>query len=84
MTCNKNGVPFDPQKPTITSGVRLGSPAATTRGFGTAEFKQVGEMIVETLDGLAASNSGDNRAVEAKVRERVRELCRRFPIYPTL
>ena len=84
MTCNKNGVPFDPQKPMITSGVRLGSPAATTRGFGTAEFKQVGEMIVETLDGLAASNSGDNTAVEASVRERVRGLCRQFPIYPTL
>ncbi|HYH19913.1 MAG TPA: serine hydroxymethyltransferase, partial [Azospirillum sp.] len=84
MTCNKNGVPFDPQKPMVTSGVRLGSPAATTRGFGTAEFEQVGQMIVETLDGLAASNSGDNRAVEAQVRERVRELCRRFPIYPTL
>ena len=84
MTCNKNGVPFDPQKPMITSGVRLGSPAATTRGFGVAEFEQVGRLIVETLDGLAASNSGDNAAVEAKVREEVRELCRRFPIYPTL
>ncbi|MGQ9371795.1 serine hydroxymethyltransferase [Azospirillum sp. ST 5-10] len=84
MTCNKNGVPFDPQKPMVTSGVRLGSPAATTRGFGTAEFEQVGRMIVETLDGLAASNSGDNTAVEHAMRERVRELCRRFPIYPTL
>ena len=84
MTCNKNGVPFDPQKPMITSGVRLGSPAATTRGFGVAEFEEVGRMIVETLDGLAASNSGDNAAVEQAVRGRVRELCRRFPIYPTL
>ncbi|MDQ2101246.1 serine hydroxymethyltransferase [Azospirillum isscasi] len=84
MTCNKNGVPFDPQKPMVTSGVRLGSPAATTRGFGVAEFEQVGRLIVETLDGLAASNSGDNAAVEAKVREEVRDLCRRFPIYPTL
>jgi glycine hydroxymethyltransferase len=84
MTCNKNGVPFDPQKPMVTSGVRLGSPAATTRGFGVAEFEQVGEMIVEVLDGLAASNSGDNSAVEAAVRERVTALCRRFPIYPTL
>lgn len=84
MTCNKNGVPFDPQKPMITSGVRLGSPAATTRGFGVAEFTQIGEMIVEVLDGLAASNSGDNSAVEAAVRERVVALCRRFPIYPTL
>ena len=81
MTCNKNGVPFDPQKPMVTSGVRLGSPAATTRGFGVAEFTQVGAMISEVLDGLAASNSGDNAAVEAQVRERVRALCRRFPIY---
>lgn len=80
MTCNKNGVPFDTQKPTITSGVRLGSPAATTRGFGTAEFVQVGEMILEVLNALAKSN-GDNSATEAKVRERVRELCHRFPIY---
>jgi len=81
MTCNKNGVPFDPQKPMVTSGVRLGSPAATTRGFGVAEFEEVGRMIVEVLDGLAASNSGDNAAVEAAVRERVTALCRRFPIY---
>ncbi|WP_158047285.1 serine hydroxymethyltransferase [Skermanella pratensis] len=81
MTCNKNGVPFDPQKPMVTSGVRLGTPAATTRGFGVAEFTQVGEMISEVLDGLAASNSGDNTAVEAQVRERVRVLCQRFPIY---
>jgi glycine hydroxymethyltransferase len=81
MTCNKNGVPFDPEKPMVTSGVRLGTPAATTRGFGVAEFVQVGEMIGEVLDGLAASNSGDNAEVEAAVRERVRELCRRFPIY---
>jgi glycine hydroxymethyltransferase len=84
MTCNKNGVPFDPQKPMITSGIRLGSPAATTRGFGVAEFEEVGRMIVETLDGLAASNSGDNTVVEQAMRERVRDLCRRFPIYPTL
>jgi glycine hydroxymethyltransferase len=84
MTCNKNGVPFDPQKPMVTSGVRLGTPAATTRGFGVAEFTQVGELISEVLDGLAASNSGDNSAVEAQVKERVQALCRRFPIYPTL
>lgn len=81
MTCNKNGIPFDPEKPTITSGVRLGSPAATTRGFGVGEFRQVGEMIVEVLDGLA-SGSNDNSAVEAVVRKRVGELCARFPIYP--
>jgi glycine hydroxymethyltransferase len=84
MTCNKNGVPFDPQKPMVTSGVRLGTPAATTRGFGVAEFTLVGELISEVLDGLAASNSGDNAAVEAQVKERVQTLCRRFPIYPTL
>ncbi len=83
MTCNKNGVPFDPEKPFVTSGVRLGSPAATTRGFGTAEFAQVGDMIVEVLDALAVSN-GDNSAAESRVRARVQELCRRFPIYPTL
>ncbi len=83
MTCNKNGVPFDPEKPFVTSGVRLGTPAATTRGFGTAEFAQVGDMIVEVLDALAISN-GDNLAAEGRVRARVQELCRRFPIYPTL
>jgi glycine hydroxymethyltransferase len=81
MTCNKNGIPFDPEKPMVTSGVRLGTPAATTRGFGTAEFTLVGELISEVLDGLAASNSSDNAAVEAKVRGRIHELCSRFPIY---
>jgi glycine hydroxymethyltransferase len=81
MTCNKNGVPFDPEKPMVTSGVRLGTPAGTTRGFGEAEFREIGRMIVETLDGLAASNSGDNAKVEAAMRARVGELCRRFPIY---
>ena len=84
MTCTKNGVPFDPQKPMITSGVRLGSPAATTRGFGVAEFEETGRLIVEVLDGLAASNSGDNSQVEASVRARVKALCERFPIYSTL
>ncbi|WP_342235109.1 serine hydroxymethyltransferase [Inquilinus sp. OTU3971] len=83
MTCNKNGVPFDPEKPTITSGVRLGSPAATSRGFGLAEFRQIGEMAVEVLDGLAA-NPEDNSAVEKAVRARVETLCARFPIYPDL
>ena len=83
ITCNKNGVPFDPEKPTVTSGIRLGTPAGTTRGFGPAEFTKVGEMIVEVLDGLAASRE-DNGAVERKVREDVRALCRRFPIYPNL
>ena len=81
ITCNKNGVPFDPEKPTITSGIRLGTPAATTRGFGPAEFRQVGEMITRVLDGLVA-NLDDNAAVESEVRDEVRALCRRFPIYP--
>ncbi len=83
MTCNKNAIPFDPEKPTVTSGIRLGSPAATTRGFGQAEFRQVGEMIIEVLDGLAA-RPDDNSATEKRVREQVRALCARFPIYPTL
>jgi glycine hydroxymethyltransferase len=81
ITCNKNGVPFDTEKPTITSGIRLGSPAATSRGFGVAEFKKVGELIVETLDGLAANGEDGNGAVEQSVQKRVHELTRRFPIY---
>lgn len=80
MTCNKNGIPFDPEKPTVTSGVRLGSPAATTRGFGVEEFREVGELIGEVLDGLAKSPE-ENHAVEDAVRVRVTELCGRFPIY---
>jgi glycine hydroxymethyltransferase len=80
MTCNKNGIPFDPEKPTITSGVRLGTPAATTRGFGVAEFVKVGELIGDVLDGLAA-NPDDNSEAEARARAEVAELCRRFPIY---
>ena len=82
LTCNKNGIPFDPEKPMVTSGVRLGSPAATSRGFGEAEFRQVGQMIGEVLDGLAQANSPEtNEAVETAVKARVLELCRRFPIY---
>jgi glycine hydroxymethyltransferase len=81
ITCNKNGVPFDPEKPMVTSGVRLGTPAATSRGFGVAEFKKVGELIVETLDGLAAKGEEGNAATEASVKQRVHELTRRFPIY---
>ncbi len=84
MTCNKNAIPFDPAKPTITSGVRLGTPAATTRGFGVAEFTQVGEWIVEVLDGLAKNGAEGNAAVEQAVAARVAELCRRFPIYEGL
>jgi glycine hydroxymethyltransferase len=82
MTCNKNAVPFDPEKPTITSGVRLGSPAATTRGFGQGEFRQVAEMILEVVKGLATNGAEANSEVESRVRERVDQLCRRFPIYP--
>jgi glycine hydroxymethyltransferase len=81
ITCNKNGVPFDPEKPTVTSGVRLGSPAGTTRGFGAAEFRQVGSMIAEVLDGLAAHGEDGNGAIEAKVRQQAIALCERFPIY---
>jgi glycine hydroxymethyltransferase len=81
ITANKNAIPFDPEKPAITSGIRLGSPAATTRGFGAAEFREVAMMIAEVLDGLAGSNEGGNDAAERAVRARVRELCVRFPIY---
>jgi glycine hydroxymethyltransferase len=84
ITCNKNGIPFDPEKPAITSGIRLGSPAGTTRGFGQAEFRYVGELIGELLDGLAATNSGDNTAAERAVQAKVADLCRRFPVYPGL
>jgi glycine hydroxymethyltransferase len=82
ITANKNAIPFDPEKPAVTSGIRLGSPAATTRGFGTAEFREVGLMIDAVLEGLAASNDGTNTAAEQAVGERVLALCRRFPIYP--
>jgi len=81
ITCNKNGIPFDPQKPAVTSGIRLGSPAATSRGFGVDEFRRVGELIVETLDGLATHGESGNAAAEANVREGVAELTKRFPIY---
>ncbi|MGO8916079.1 MAG: serine hydroxymethyltransferase [Stellaceae bacterium] len=81
ITCNKNGIPFDPEKPAVTSGIRLGSPAATTRGFGEREFRQTGAMIAEVLDGLAAEGD-DNQAVEAAVRRKVSALCACFPIYP--
>ena len=81
ITCNKNGVPFDPEKPTITSGVRLGSPAGTTRGFGQAEFRDIGDMIKVTLDGLVAHGDEGNSKVEAEVRARVKTLTDRFPIY---
>ena len=84
ITCNKNGIPFDPEKPTVTSGVRLGTPAGTTRGFGAAEFRQIGQWIVEVVDGLAANGEDGNAAVEAAVKAKVEALCHSFPIYPGL
>jgi len=81
ITCNKNGVPFDPEKPSITSGIRLGTPAGTTRGFGQAEFEEIGMAIGDVLDGLAANGAEGNGEVEAAVGGRVATLCRRFPIY---
>ena len=84
ITCNKNGIPFDTEKPTITSGVRLGTPAGTTRGFAEPEFRQIGDWIVEVVDGLAANGEDGNAAVEAAVRAKVATLCAQFPIYPGL
>ena len=81
ITCNKNGIPFDPQKPTITSGVRLGTPAGTTRGFGIAEFRQIGDMIAEVLDALAKSDAEQDAQAEQRVAEKVKRLVSRFPIY---
>ena len=81
ITCNKNGVPFDPAKPFVTSGIRLGTPAGTTRGFGVAEFQEVGRMIVEVLDGLAKNGDAGDAQIEHAVRERAINLCKRFPIY---
>ena len=83
ITCNKNGVPFDPEKPTVTSGLRVGSPAGTTRGFGEAEFTQIGQMMVRVLDALVDNPDG-NAEIEAAVREEVKALTARFPIYPEL
>jgi len=84
LTCNKNGVLWDPEKPTVTSGIRLGSSAGTTRGFGAAEFDEIGRLIVEVVDGLAANGEEGNGAVEAAVKAKVAALCERFPIYPDL
>ena len=84
ITCNKNGIPFDPEKPTVTSGVRLGSPAATTRGFKEAEFRQIGDWIVQVVDGLAANGADGNGTVEDRVHAEVETLCKQFPIYPDL
>ena len=85
ITCNKNGIPFDPEKPFVTSGVRLGTPAGTTRGFGQAEFREIGKLITEVLDGLKTANSDEgNAAVEAAVKQKVLALTERFPLYPYL
>src|SRR5204862_4030475 len=81
ITCNKNGIPFDPEKPMVTSGVRLGTPAGTTRGFGVAEFRQIGDMIVEVLDVLSQKHVEEDSLTEAAVREKVKALVQRFPIY---
>ena len=84
ITCNKNGIPFDPEKPTVTSGVRLGTPAGTTRGFGEAEFRQIGDWIVEVVNGLAKNGPEGNGAVEEAVKAKVETLCQSFPIYSDL
>jgi glycine hydroxymethyltransferase len=85
ITCNKNGIPFDPEKPFVTSGVRLGTPAGTTRGFGEAEFREIGQLITEVLDGLKAANSDEgNQSVEEAVKRKVVSLTDRFPLYPYL
>ncbi|MEQ8921602.1 MAG: serine hydroxymethyltransferase [Roseovarius sp.] len=84
ITTNKNGIPFDPEKPTVTSGIRLGTPAGTTRGFKEAEFRQIADWIVEVVDGLAANGPDDNGSVEAKVKGEVMAMCQRFPLYPNL
>jgi glycine hydroxymethyltransferase len=81
ITCNKNGIPFDPAKPMVTSGVRLGTPAGTTRGFGTAEFRAIGKMIGEVVNGLQKNGEAGDGQVEARVKEEATALCRRFPIY---
>jgi glycine hydroxymethyltransferase len=81
ITCNKNGVPFDPLPPVKTSGIRVGSPAGTTRGFGVAEFRDIADMVADVLEGLSANGEEGNSAVEAEVKTRVRGLCARFPIY---
>jgi glycine hydroxymethyltransferase len=84
ITCNKNAIPYDPQKPAITSGIRLGSPAGTTRGFGQSEFKKIGEWIVTVVNGLEASGPDNNLEVEEKIKKEVIKLCGKFPIYSTL
>ena len=84
LTCNKNAVPFDPEKPTVTSGVRVGTPAATSRGFGTEEFTRVADMIADVIEGLAANGEDGNDGVQASVAQSVAGLCAKFPIYRDL
>ena len=84
LTCNKNAIPFDPEKPAVTSGVRLGTSAGTSRGFGEAEFRRIGELILKVVDGLGVGRAEGDPAVEADVLEEVRGLCRRFPIYRSI
>jgi glycine hydroxymethyltransferase len=81
LTCNKNAIPFDPEKPAVTSGIRLGTAAGTTRGFGEAEFARIGELILTVVDALAEAGPDGNAEVEKRVHGVVRELCERFPIY---
>jgi len=82
LTCNKNGIPYDTRSPFVTSGVRLGTPAGTTRGFGTEEFRTIGRLIAEVVDGLSSKGAEGDPAVEESVRDRVGELCDKFPVYP--
>jgi glycine hydroxymethyltransferase len=82
ITCNKNGIPFDPEKPFVTSGIRLGTPAGTTRGFGEAEFRQIGSMIAQVVEGLRKNGAEGDAQIEHSVADRVHDLCARFPIYP--
>jgi len=84
ITCNKNAIPYDPEKPFMTSGIRLGTPAGTTRGLGPVEFREIGGMIAEVVDGLRKNGEQGDGQVEASVRHRVEALCERFPIYPEL
>jgi glycine hydroxymethyltransferase len=81
ITCNKNAIPNDPEKPMVTSGIRLGSPAGTTRGFGAAEFREIGKLIVEVVDGIGSNSGEGDPAIEESVRKRAIALCERFPIY---
>mgnify|MGYP001400368820 FL=1 len=84
LTCNKNGIPYDTRSPFVTSGIRLGTPAGTTRGFGEDEFRQIGALIAEVIDGMARNGDDGDGQVEERVRGQVEALCSRFPIYPTL